>query len=192
MLGLKRRQMKALSQSSMRYSCCQERDFGVVQAAIFTNKEPEDWPWSSYPLVMNDKIAPGWFDTDGLLGQFGTQRAAARRSFKKFVREGVGLVSPLLATKHQLRLGDADFVRQHQPTLQEGGLRELSIAHKCSMALRLEDHAGQNENRNAAMAQAYHSGAYTMAEIVDYFSVHYMTVSRAVRCGNLILEMLEC
>ena len=36
-------------------------------------------------------------------------------------------------------------------------------------------------NRNEAMATAYQSGAYTMAEIADYFGVHYMTVSRAVR-----------
>lgn len=32
-----------------------------------------------------------------------------------------------------------------------------------------------------AIAQAYLSGAYTMAEIGGHFGVHYMTVSRAVR-----------
>ena len=31
------------------------------------------------------------------------------------------------------------------------------------------------------MAQAYLSGAYTMAEVGEHFKVHYMTVSRAVR-----------
>jgi len=31
------------------------------------------------------------------------------------------------------------------------------------------------------MTKAYQSGAYTMAEIAAHFSVHYMTVSRAVR-----------
>jgi len=35
--------------------------------------------------------------------------------------------------------------------------------------------------RDEAMARAYQSGAYTMAEIAAHFSVHYMTVSRAVR-----------
>ena len=142
---------------------------------------PEEWPWSSYPLVMNDKLAPEWLDTDWMLGQFGTQRAAARRAFKKFVLQDVGLDSPLLATKHQLLLGDEDFVKQHQATLQEGNLRELSIAHKRSLALSLDDYAAQSESRNAAMVLAYRSGAYTMAEIATYYSVHYMTVSRAVR-----------
>lgn len=145
---------------------------------------PEDWPWSSYPFVIGDVFAPPWLDTDWLLGQFGTQRAAARRAFKKFVQQGAGQASPLLATKHQLLLGDEDFIRQHQVTLQAGDLRELSIAHKRSQALSLADYAAQSDNRNVTMALAYQSGAYTMAEIAEYFGVHYMTVSRAVRAAG--------
>ena len=34
---------------------------------------------------------------------------------------------------------------------------------------------------SVSMAKAYASGAYSMREIADYFGVHYMTVSRAVR-----------
>jgi putative transposase len=146
---------------------------------------PEDWPWSSYSFAIGDTFAPEWLDTDWLLGQFGTQRAAARRAFKKFVLQGVGLPSPLLGTKHQLLLGDDDFVKQHQASLQEGALRELSIAHKRSLALSLAEYVEQTDNRNEAMAQAYRSGAYTMAEIADYFAVHYMTVSRAVRASEV-------
>ena len=37
------------------------------------------------------------------------------------------------------------------------------------------------DERNKAMARAYLTGVYTMAEIREYFGVHYMTVSRAVR-----------
>jgi hypothetical protein len=35
--------------------------------------------------------------------------------------------------------------------------------------------------RTWVIAQAYLSGAYTMAEIGGHFGVHYMTVNRAVR-----------
>ncbi|QJQ05990.1 hypothetical protein EJG51_009145 [Undibacterium piscinae] len=96
------------------------------------------------PLVMNDQLVPEWLDADWLLGQFGTQRAAARRNFKEFVLQGVGLASPLLATKHQLLLGDDNFIKQHQATMQGSELRELSLAHKRSLALRLEDYAAQS------------------------------------------------
>jgi DNA-binding MarR family transcriptional regulator len=40
---------------------------------------------------------------------------------------------------------------------------------------------GLTIQRNEAMARAYLSGAYTMAEIGGHFKVHYMTVSRAVK-----------
>ena len=53
--------------------------------------------------------------------------------------------SPLLATKHQLLLDDEDFVKQHQPTLQEGDLRELAITHKYNQALSLADYAMQTD-----------------------------------------------
>jgi hypothetical protein len=144
-------------------------------------KHIEEWQWSSYPLIIHDTFTPEWLDTDWLLGQFGKQRAAARRAYIQFVLEGIGEASPLLATKHQLLLGDDAFVKEHQANLQQNDLRELSIAHKRSMALSLAEYEAQSENRNEAMATAYQSGAYTMTEIADYFGVHYMTVSRAVR-----------
>ena len=45
----------------------------------------------------------------------------------------------------------------------------------------LDECKQSHPSRNEAMVRAYLSGAYTMAEIGEYFCVHYMTVSRAVR-----------
>jgi hypothetical protein len=39
----------------------------------------------------------------------------------------------------------------------------------------------QYSNPKVAMAKAYESGAYTLAQIAGYFGVHYSTVSRAVK-----------
>ena len=60
-------------------------------------------------------------------------------------------------------------------------MRELSKAHRRSLALTLDQYQQSFTDRNQAMAQAYKSGAYTMGQIADFFDVHYMTVSRAVR-----------
>jgi len=59
--------------------------------------------------------------------------------------------------------------------------------------MTLEEYRERHQNKEDAMAQAYLSGAYTMAEIGRFFGMHYMTVSRAVRKfeGNPH-EMLEC
>lgn len=141
----------------------------------------EDWLWSSYPFVMNDIFTPEWLDSDWLLRQFGQQRAAAWRAYQQFVLQGCCLPSPLLQTEHQLPLGDETFVKQFHAQLNDHELRELSIAHKRSLALSLGDCAEQASDRNAAMVATYRSGAYTMGQIADYFQVHYMTVSRAIR-----------
>ena len=142
---------------------------------------PEDWWWSSYVAVMDDQVAPGWLDTDWLLGQFGRERNHARRAYQAFVMAGRDAPSPLLATRHQLILGNDAFVAQHHQNKAHEELRELSKAHRRSLALPLTGYEQRHSDRNEAMAQAYQSGTYTMAQIADYFGVHYMTVSRAVR-----------
>jgi len=144
-------------------------------------KVPEDWPWSSYITCISDEIAPPWLDTDWLLTQFGTQRTKARRAFQRFVMHGVGLKSPLLETRHQLLLGDENFIAQHQSEMKNEELREMSIAHRRTLALTLLEYQEKYTNRNATMARAYKSGTYKMSQIAEHFGVHYMTVSRAVR-----------
>jgi REP element-mobilizing transposase RayT len=150
-----------------------------VRAAMVSR--PEEWYWSSYVAVMDDRAAPDWLDTDWLLGQFGKQRSRARLAYQAFVAAGVGAPSPLLATRHQLILGDDAFVERHQQSKTNEELREVSMAHRRALALPLETYAEKFSDRDTAMAQAYKSGAYTMAQIAEQFDVHYMTVSRAVR-----------
>lgn len=95
--------------------------------------------------------------------------------------------SPLEATKHQLLLGDEQFIERHQGDAKSRDLREMSMAHRRSLALSLEAYAVQSANRNHGMVLAYQSGAYTMAQIAEYFGVHYRTVSRIVRAAELNL-----
>lgn len=142
---------------------------------------PEQWRWSSHVAVLDNCAAPDWLDTDWLLGQFGRQRNRARQAYVAFVMAGIGNPSPLLATRHQLILGDDAYVEQHHQNKAHEELRELSKAHRRTLALSLANYEQRNADRNEAMAQAYQSGAYTMAAIAEHFSVHYMTVSRAVR-----------
>jgi REP element-mobilizing transposase RayT len=142
---------------------------------------PEDWPWSSYAICIGDDIAPVWLNTDWLLLQFGTQRTNARRAFRQFVMQGRGMPSPLLEARHQLLLGDDNFIAQHQSETKMEELKEISTAHRRSLALPLSEYQKKYSDRNEALARAYKSGGYTMAQIAEYFSVHYVTVSRAVR-----------
>ena len=58
---------------------------------------------------------------------------------------------------------------------------EVSKAQRQSLTWLLEDYQQRFQSRNEAMAQAYRSEAYTMAEIGGHFEVHYMTGSQAVQ-----------
>ncbi len=57
-------------------------------------------------------------------------------------------------TNHYHLLGDENFIWQHHATLQEGNLRELSIAHKRVLALSMDEYAEQFADRNNAMVAA--------------------------------------
>jgi REP element-mobilizing transposase RayT len=147
----------------------------------------EAWRWSSYPIVTGQEAAPRWLDTDWLLGQFAPERRQAIQGFREFVMSGRDAPSPLLGVRHQLLLGDENFLESHRQTGDEDVLREVSKAHRRSVALPLDEYQARFPDRDEAMARAYRSGAYAMAEIGRHFGVHYMTVSRAVRK----LEMLQ-
>jgi putative transposase len=141
----------------------------------------EDWPWSSYQTMIGEANVPGWLDADWLLSQFGRERQRAIESCRRFIMEGKGLPSPLDQTRHQLLLGDDAFVEQFRQDKKPEALREVSKAHRRSVALPLAEYEQHHSDRIEAMARAYLSGAYTMSEIGAHFGVHYMTVSRAVR-----------
>ena len=144
-------------------------------------RQLEDWSWSSYRAVADLDESPQWLDTDWLLSQFGKRRKKAIEDYRKFILEGKGASSPLNDARHQLLLGDDAFVERHRAKMNPEELREVSKAHRRTLALPLAEYQQRYDQRQEAMARAYLSGAYTMREIGEYFGVHYMTVSRAVR-----------
>jgi hypothetical protein len=150
-----------------------------VRARMVAN--PGDWPWSSYRTVISEAPAPAWLDTDGLLGQFGDERGAAVAAYRRFVLAGMDSASPWAQVRHQVLLGDDAFVARHQQDQSTARLREVSKAQRRSVALELRAYGAIYPDRAEAMARAYLSGAYSMAEIGAHFGVHYMTVSRAVK-----------
>lgn len=123
-----------------------------------------------------------WLDVDWTLGQFGENRAKAIEAYRQFVMAGKGLPDPKEQVRHQMILGNDVFIAEYQQAIEKPEkLCEVSKAHKRSVALTLSDYQRGYLQRDEAMAKAYLSGAYTMAEIGQHFKVHYMTVSRAVK-----------
>jgi len=55
-----------------------------VKAGIVSN--PEDYPWSSYPLVIADRAVPPWLNTEWVVEYFGPGEKEARAQYRGFIR----------------------------------------------------------------------------------------------------------
>jgi putative transposase len=145
-------------------------------------REAGDWPWSSYRAMDGQVAAPDWLETDWLLGQFGQERTCAQAAYRDFVREGIARPSVWKELRNQVFLGSEAFVERHSSSPKSlERLREVPRAQRRALAKPLAEYAHRYPVRAQAMARAFKTGVYTMQEIADYFSVHYSTVSRAVR-----------
>jgi len=141
----------------------------------------DTWPWSSHPLLLGVQTAPDWFDADWLLCQFGPQRSAAIQSYQQFLSAGIGAASPFQNMRHQLLLGDAAFVDRHQLLAQPESLHDVSKAQRRALALPLSTYPARYPDRVEAMARAYLSTMFSMAEIGRTFGLSERSVGRAIR-----------
>ena len=144
--------------------------------------EVRNWQWSSYRAMIGEAECPAWLATAWLLGRFGRERKAAIGEYVDFVRAGVGLPSVWAELRNQIYLGSEGFVdRMKQSISPELSLDEVPRAQYRRVAMPLEDYVTGHTDSKEGMAKAYLSGDYTMKEIGHRFSVHYSTVSRAVK-----------
>lgn len=147
---------------------------GMVEAA-------DDWHWSSHRFMLDTAGKPAWLDSEWLLGQFGVSPLDAVAAYRLFVAAGTEMESPLLRMQYQLLLGDDGFVSQHRGHEEPAGLVAISKTQRRIAALTLPQYQASFSDRDEAMATAYCSTAFTMAEIGAYFGVSPKTVSRAVK-----------
>ncbi len=141
----------------------------------------DDWPWSSWPYTIGKYAAPSWLATDALLNSFGERRATAINAYIKFVYQGVQkrIWDDL---KHQIYLGDEDFVKQHQALQQmsDGDLSEVPSKQRRPIAKSLSAYQQESATRDEAIRKAYRSGGYTQKQIGEHFGIHYSLVSRII------------
>ncbi len=76
-----------------------------------TATAPEDWPWSSYRATAAGRGGPDWLTTRWVLRHFGGADTAARRAYRRFVREGIGAASPWDDLRAGAFLGGQGFLR---------------------------------------------------------------------------------
>jgi CRP-like cAMP-binding protein len=90
------------------------------------------------------------------------------------------MTSPLAKVSHQLLLGDQDFLTRHRSHDQADRMRSIARSQRRLLALSLDEYQRQFVERDEAIANAYFSTVFTMAQIADFFGVSQRTINRAV------------
>jgi len=147
--------------------------------------EAKEWRWSSYLATTGKAKPPPWLAADALLAHFADDRAAAVRRYRRFVAQGIGAESVWTKLNRRVFLGDNDFVARMQ-ALGRDGPPDLSIpqAQQRPPAPPLDEIASQHPTRDAAIAAAHATGAYSYQHIAEVFDVHFTTVGRIVRAAR--------
>ena len=158
---------------------------------------PGKWKWSSYRAMTGKAKPPPWLATGALLGHFARDRAVAVRRYRRFVARGMDAESVWSGLNRQVFLGDDAFVARMQSFLREGSPDpsippDLSIpldpsiprAQQRPPAPPLEEFALHYPNRDAAIAAAHATGAYSYQQIAEAFGLHFTTVGRIVRAAR--------
>ena len=150
-------------------------------------KAPEHWQYSSYRATVGLIKPPEFLIVDWILGMFGTNRQAAQNQYQQFVIEGMDGKSLWDDLKGQVILGGSDFVKQHKDLLREKeSVKEISRSQRYVGRPLLEEIFADVNNltkrgKNEKTYTAHVKYGYTLKEIADLLSIHYATVSRAVR-----------
>ena len=145
-------------------------------------RSAKDWPWSSYRATAGMSQPHDCLTTDWILSGFDKSEAKAHQRYREFVKEGRNQPSPWESHKNQVYLGSDEFVDDMLCKLNpDQSLKDVPKPQKLSPPKALERYQSEYSQRNEAMARAYLSGHYTLAEVGQYFGVSYATVSRAVK-----------
>jgi REP element-mobilizing transposase RayT len=141
----------------------------------------DEWPWSSYACTMGQAPCPSWLNTTSILRHFGAEPHAAIEAYHHFVIAGIGRDNPLKKTQHQLLLGDEKFLAKARELAPSNEFLAVAKTYRRAVSLPLEQYRTTYPQRDEAVARAYHSTAYTMAQIANHFGISAKTVGRAIK-----------
>jgi len=114
----------------------------------------------------------------------GQTQESAILAYTAFVHAGREAPSPWGALRGQVFLGSDGFAKAAQHAAAKKQITEIPRAQRRPLPLPLSAYEASTSTPEAAMAAAYASGGYTMAQIAAHFGVHYSSVSRAVAGKN--------
>lgn len=150
---------------------------------------PGDWKWSSYRATAGLEKPHPCLMEDWILAQFGSTRTHgdARKTYRRFVNEGILRDSLWQDVKAQSILGGDEFVQDFVEYAK--GSREISAIPRIQRFMGRPSLAGiftgdvlkDKKERNKAIIKAVEEHGYRQREIADHLGMYFSSISRIVR-----------
>lgn len=148
---------------------------------------PEEWIWSSYRATAGWTRPHPCLVTEWVLGQFGSEREAAKADYEKFVKDGIGSEPIWKDVKAQSVLGGDEFVesltehvrgREQVPEIPKS---QRFINRPALAEILGSEVIDDRRRRDKAVRKAVFEHGYTQKEVADHLGLHFTSVSRIVK-----------
>jgi hypothetical protein len=156
-------------------------------------QRPEEWMWSSYGATAGRTKPHPCLVTDWVLGQFGSKRKQAEASYRRFVRDGIGVESIWSRVRAQSVLGEDNFIESLGDYVKgRKQIPEIAKSQRFMNKPRLRDIfraevLGDRGKRDKAIGKAVFEHGYTQREVADHLRIHFTSISRILRAKDEML-----
>ena len=154
--------------------------------------DPAEWEWSSYlSTVGKGKRNSRFLAVDKLLSFFGSTLPEQQKTYARFVHDGIDGASPWEKLENGYLLGSESLKSHAENHLQDQLRQEKEIAKSLRNMGRpsleaLFQEVGGKAERNDLVVKAHTVYGYTQKEIASSLGLHYASVSRIVKQGEIL------
>jgi hypothetical protein len=154
---------------------------------------PEEWIWSSYRATAGRTKLHPCLAIDWVLSQFGSERKVAEASYRRFVRDGIGVESIWNSVRAQSVFGDDEFVESLGDYVEgKKQIPEIAKSQRFMNKPPLKDIfrwevLGDRGKRDKSIGKAVLEHGYTQREVADHLEIHFTSVSRILRTRKKML-----
>ena len=167
-------------------SLCRYVELNPVRAGLVPG--PADWGWSSYRAHVGLDARPAWLDSETLYGfllgrdaRSDADQSSAQTLYRKLVSEGRDHDLWRHSLRHEIFLGDQEFIADVQARVQPSRARSVDVpSQQRRKPLNPAQWLASCATREEAMWRMYAEGGLRMSQIARALDLSVSRVSRLI------------
>jgi hypothetical protein len=132
--------------------------------------------------------------TDWVLSRFGSEKKIAEASYRRFVRDGIGVESIWNSVRAQSVFWEGDFIESLSDYVRgRKQIPEIAKSRRFMNKPPLRDIfrsevLRDKRKRDKSIGEAVFEHGYTQREVADHLRIHFTSVSRTLRAKDEMLK----